>query len=225
MELTFYALASALLGLAIVDSINPSALLMTGYILMKAPQERRTRMVFAYVAGILGIYFALGVFLVLGLDALLTIAGPLGESQLLLYLQALLGSGMLVWSLMPARPRTASNRFRPKSFSYIAMLSLGAAITFAELITAFPYFAAAGLLQQATVTLELKLGLLAVYNLIFVAPPLIMLAIYKINESRVESWLVKRQERRNKEQTDSNLRWLVGIVGFMIGASAVAELF
>ena len=55
--------AVVLLGLAVLDSINPSALLVTLY-LLRQPSPART--VPAYVAGVFGAYPTIGVLLVLG---------------------------------------------------------------------------------------------------------------------------------------------------------------
>src|SRR5690606_12173502 len=55
-------------GLALVDSINPSALLVTLY-LLRRPMPVRT--VAAYMSGVFASYLTIGILLVLGLDALL----------------------------------------------------------------------------------------------------------------------------------------------------------
>ena len=56
-----------LLALALVDSINPSALVVTLYLLTR---ERVLAQVLVYVAAIFVTYVTLGAILMLGLDAL-----------------------------------------------------------------------------------------------------------------------------------------------------------
>ncbi|HSX34499.1 MAG TPA: GAP family protein [Candidatus Saccharimonadales bacterium] len=221
--MTTSVLIGALIALALVDSINPSALFATGYILLKAPSERKTAAVLAYVAGIFIAYILTGGILLLGLQALLSTASGVAQSWPVYVLQGLLGLGMLIWSFLPPKPKNKVSRLMPRLFTTRAMLILGAVITLAEFITAFPYFAAIGLLQQSGQPFLAIIGILAVYNLIFVLPPLGMLAAYYYNRPRFEAWLQKRKERQ-KDKPNTTMQWIVGILGVMLALNAVGAL-
>jgi hypothetical protein len=223
MDLTFSALILALLSIALVDSINPSALFVTGYILTKAPPFVKFRAVFMYVAGIFCLYFTIGVLLTIGLSALLGIASGLLESRPIYILQALIGVVLFVWSWFPPKPESHTGRLKPTHFSLKAMFVLGIIITLVEFITALPYLAAIGLLQQADITLPTKLGMLAGYNTIFILPPLVLAAFYKLNRTRFERWLKERQAKRKGKSNDT-MQWVVGIIGFMLLLNALGSL-
>jgi cytochrome c biogenesis protein CcdA len=222
MELSFYTLIGGLGVLAIVDSINPSAIAITGYILTKSPEKQKINVALAYILGIFCSYFLIGCGLLLGLDALLKIQEDMQDNRILLGLQTVLGGGMVVWSLFPARPRSP-NRLRPKIFSPATMFLLGVVVTFAELLTAFPYFAAIGLLEASHNAMWEKLGLLGAYNILFIVPPLAMLILYKLHKPRINAWLGKRLQSK-PQQTNEGLRWIVGILGFLLAGSALANL-
>lgn len=66
-------LLTTIFGLALVDSINPSAIGVTLYLLLTARSPAGK--VLTYLAAVAGAYFVIGALLMLGLDALLTSAG------------------------------------------------------------------------------------------------------------------------------------------------------
>src|SRR5690606_30468950 len=92
--------AVVLLGLAVLDSINPSALLVTLY-LLRQPSPSRT--VPAYVAGVFGAYLTIGGLLVLGFAALLTRCADELQSPCAYAALGLLGGAVILCSFMPAR--------------------------------------------------------------------------------------------------------------------------
>jgi hypothetical protein len=81
----------ALLALAVVDSINPSAIVVTLYLLSR---EREPAQILVYVAAIFLTYLTLGAMMMLGFDALLPSLTADGD-RLGLVLQGLVGLAML----------------------------------------------------------------------------------------------------------------------------------
>ncbi len=209
--MTAGALLAALIGIAMLDSINPSALAMTAYILLQAPERLKYKSVIAYVCGIFVTYLLLGAALITGSNAALA-ALPNGSGRWLAGAQIILGSAMILWAVIPHKKqpkRKVSLVFKPS-----AMAMLGGGVTIVELSTAFPYFAALGLLQQTHVTAINKAVLLLAYNIIFVLPPLTLLSLYKVRGVA----LVERIQRKISGRQDSSntMLWIVGIIGAML---------
>ena len=92
----------SLLALALVDSINPSAIVVTLYLLSS---RRVPAQVVVYVAAIFVTYLTLGVVMMLGLDALLPALRPLASDRLGIVVQSLIGLAMLVYAVDGASHR------------------------------------------------------------------------------------------------------------------------
>src|SRR5918999_5290246 len=94
-------LLPAIVGLAVVDSINPSALLATIVLLLRGRPARP--LVAVYVAAVLVTYFAIGLALTLGLG--LTPQAMI-ESDAAYLAQGVLGAAMLAYAVLtPGRAR------------------------------------------------------------------------------------------------------------------------
>jgi hypothetical protein len=117
-------LLPAIVGLAVVDSINPSALLATIVLLLRGRRARP--LVAVYVVAVLATYFAIGTVLTLGLG--LTPEAVI-ESDALYLVQGVLGAVMLAYALLapnrqrkhsPAEPPSLPTATRP-----MAVFALG----------------------------------------------------------------------------------------------------
>jgi cytochrome c biogenesis protein CcdA len=213
-------LVPAIVGLAVVDSINPSALLATIALLLRGRSARP--LVAVYVVAVLATYFAIGLALTLGLgltpDAVL-------ESDATYLAQGVLGGAMLAYALVapggrrrdPAEPRGLPAVRRPA-----AVFALGAAVTVLELPTALPYLGAVGALTRADLAVAEWLALLGLYNLIFVLPPLALLAGHAALGDRAETVLAGLRTRLGRGAREGFL-WLLGLVGFFLLADAVGH--
>ena len=202
-------LLPAIVGLAVVDSINPSALLATIVLLLRGKPARP--LVAVYVAAVLVTYFAIGLVVTLGLgltpEALL-------ESDAAYLLQGVLGAAMLAYAVVaPGKGRVAGPA---------AVFALGVAVTFLELPTALPYLGALGAMARADLAVGDWLPLLATYNLIFVLPPLALLAAHVVLGDRAGA-LLERLRTRLGAATREGLLWLLGLVGFLLLADALGH--
>lgn len=213
-----HALVLGILGIALIDSINPSALIATGYILKKAPESTKTSGVIAYVSGIFFLYFLTGTLLLLGLNAI----GPALESRPAYIIQAIIGALLFAWSLLPPKSNREKN-IHPSHFNTLTLFLLGITITFVEFSTALPYLGALSLLQEVTYPLLFKVFVLIIYNVIFIAPPLILLLIYTTNRTRYIQWQEKQAAKKNKKPDDT-MQWIAGILGVLLVLNALAEL-
>lgn len=210
----------ALLGLALLDSLNPSALAMT---LSLLTMGARAVWVLTYIAAVFVTYFTIGLGLMLGLGALLDTFQGVFETTAAYVVQALVGAAMLVYSFSPNKLEADGVTRAPRSSGFVATFLLGVTITVAEFPTAFPYLGAIGILNSLELPFLGWLPLLFGYNLIFVAPPLLLFGAYRLFSARHRAWF-ERYEKRLKYEARETMLWVIGIVGFLLLADALNRL-
>jgi cytochrome c biogenesis protein CcdA len=210
----------ALLALAVVDSINPSALVVTLYLLSR---ERVVIHVAVYIAAIFLTYFALGVAMMLGVDALLPSLSAAGDSRAGIIVQGVVGAAMLVYALRTPAAATAPRAHgAPSARTLGAVALLGVTITAMELPTALPYLAAIALLTSADLPMTQWLPLLVVYNAIFVLPPTALLLGHIALGQRLETRYGELKERLQAGARETML-WILGLVGGALLFSSIVE--
>lgn len=233
----------ALGGLALLDSLNPSALVVTIYLLTR---ERPAPAVAAYLAGIFVTYTAIGIILMLGLDVLLTtfqqaLWGPAAYG-----LRGAVGIGLLLYIGMRPRPGRDGNGpgtdldtasigtdfetarrppFVPKSArvaGWAGLFALGAVVTLFELTTAMPYMAAIGLLTYLQWPVAQWVGALVAYNVVFILPPLVLLGVSVVWGARFRPRLAAWRNRIERSRRGWGITgWLVGIIGLLLVLDAL----
>ena len=167
-----------MLGLALVvgaialpDSINPS-LILTGIYLAAGPHAKRRTAMFAIAVFV--VTAAGGVVIALGLADLVTSLLPSLSVKVKYWLfvaggVSLVLGGTAIWIKrreLVARRRLTTTEGRAGQ----SAVALGAGIAGVELLTAFPYFAAIGIIAGSGVSAPGKLFLLGLYNVIYVLP-------------------------------------------------------
>jgi cytochrome c biogenesis protein CcdA len=209
----------SLLALAVVDSINPSAIVVTLYLLSR---QGAATQVLVYVAAIFVTYLTLGVVMMLGIDALLPSVPFSADSRTGLIVQAIVGGAMLLFALRAPAVRTSAPRPEPTARTYSALALLGMTVTMMELPTALPYFGAIALLTSADLPIAQWLPLLVVYNAIFVVPPLLLLAGHLVIGQGLET---RYADLRNRLQAGARetLLWIFGLVGGALLLTSVVE--
>lgn len=208
----------ALGGLALLDCINPSALLVTLYLLTS---ERPAPKVATYTAGVFASYLALGVLLMLGLDAAIDRWSEHFWSPTAFAVQAVIGGSMLVYSIA-ADSKLKDNQLQRLAgvTGFAALFALGVAITVAEFSTAIPYFGAVGLLIYLNLPWVQWLLLLVAYNLVFVMPPYLLLGLHTFLSGRLSGRYDAWQEKLQRAGRETAL-WIIGIVGFYLTVDAL----
>jgi cytochrome c biogenesis protein CcdA len=214
-------LLPAIVGLAVVDSINPSALLATIVLLLRG---RRARLLVAvYVLAVLATYLAIGVALTLGLG--LTPEAVV-QSDAAYLAQGVLGAAMLAYALAAPNHRRQRSSVEPPSLPTatrpLAVFALGIAVTLVELPTALPYLGAVGAITRADLPVTQWLPLLVLYNLIFVLPPLLLLAGHLALGTRADLVLGRLRDRLGRAAREGFL-WLLGVVGFFLLGDALSH--
>jgi len=210
----------AVFGLALVDSVNPSALVVTTYLLSgRSP----TRTVLAYVTGVFTSYLAIGVGLMLGLDVLLTFAGgEVLDSTLVYVVQGVAGGILLCYAIIaPDEAGPDSGSRVPETRSTVKLFALGVIVTVIEFSTALPYLGAIALLTEANLQPSQWLPILVGYNLVFVLPPVVLLGAFVMVGNRTEQRFDGLRARLQRHSRTTFLT-VIGIVGFLLLADSLA---
>jgi cytochrome c biogenesis protein CcdA len=208
-----------LLALALVDSINPSAIVVTLYLLSGG---RGAAQIVVYIAAIFLTYLTLGVMMMSGIDALLPSLGTMGSGRLGFIVQGLIGLAMLLYAIRAPTTAKSAPRVEPSASSFAALAILGVTVTTMELPTAVPYFAAIALLTTADVPMAQWLPLLVLYNAIFVLPPVLLLAGHIVFGRRVDARYADLRERLQAGARTTML-WIFGLVGGGLLVSSIVE--
>lgn len=210
------------LVLAVIDSINPSAIVVTLYLLSMSGS--RTFQVVVYVGAIFTTYLLLGVMLLLGIESLLPTLGDVLRGSTGLIVQSLVGLVLLVYSLTASSDRQPSPTVaHPSASTYAALAMLGVTVTAMELPTAIPYFAAIALITEAELPIRAWAPLLGAYNVIFVLPPIALLVGHLLLQGRLaEPYAALRQ--RLESGARETMLWVAGLVGGGLFVTGLIEL-
>jgi cytochrome c biogenesis protein CcdA len=208
-----------LLALALVDSINPSAIVVTLYLLSR---ERMPAQVVVYVAAIFLTYLTLGSMMMLGIDALLPSLRTTGNSRLGFIVQGVIGLAMLLYAIRAPTTAKSASRVEPRASTYAALALLGVTVTAMELPTAVPYFGAIVLLTTADLPIARWLPLLVLYNAIFVLPPVLLLVGHIVFGRRLDPRYADLRERLQAGARETML-WIFGLVGGGLLVLSVVE--
>ena len=208
-----------LLALALVDSINPSAIVVTLYLLSR---ERAPAQVVVYVAAIFLTYLTLGAMMMLGFDALLPSLTTTGGGRLGLVVQGLIGLVMLLYAIRAPTTAKPAPPVEPRASTYAALALLGLTVTAMELPTAVPYFGAIALLTTADLPTARWLTLLVLYNAIFILPPMLLLGGHIVFGRRLDARYADLRERLQAGARETML-WIFGLVGGALLVSSIVE--
>ncbi|MEU8816809.1 GAP family protein [Actinoplanes sp. NPDC048796] len=225
------ALLGSLAVLALIDSTSFGTLLIPIWLLMHPGPVRPTR-ILVFLGTVAAFYFAVGLAVALGADALLPQITRLLDTRPVSWIQLILGVGLFFWSFrLDRRPSTGSGgggrlvRWRERalsdgSTSGLAGLALAAAA--AELTTMLPYLAAIGLLTGADLGPATIAAVMAGYCLVMILPALALLGARLAAGDRLTPLLTRVGDRLARSNA---LAWVVGIVGFLLARDAALRLF
>ena len=101
---------------------------------------------------------------------------------------------------------------------------VGAGIMAVELPTALPYFAVIAAVTSSGRSVTMQVALVLLFNLVFVAPLLAVLAVRQLAGARGRSWLTATRERldRHADALVPALVLLVAVILVAIGAVGLA---
>ena len=203
-------------GLALLDSINPSALAVTIYLLLQGGSYAPR--VMTYLAAVFASYLSIGVLLMLGLGSVWEYVDGPGAYVV----QGIIGAVLLGYAVFaPEKPRREERARTPRSRSLGAIFLLGVTITVVEFSSAFPYLGAIAILTNADLAAVRWLPILVGYNLIFVLSPFLLMAFYGMFGSRLSGRFERFRESIGRSSRET-LLWLTGLVGFFLLADSLA---
>lgn len=223
-------LASALAGLALIDSTSFGTLLIPIW-LMLAPDRPSGRRLVLFLGTVAAFYFAVGALILAGAHAWADPIAAALDTRAAAWVRLVLGVGLFVISFRIGRNRdgrpgrfvrwrdaAAAGSGRPRS---LVLLALTAATL--EVATMLPYLGALALLTAAELGRMTSLLVLAGYCLVMILPALVLLAgrivaadVLEPVLRRVSTWM----ETKGGEAT----AWIVGIVGFLLARDALIQL-
>ena len=182
------ALALLVLGIALVDGLNPSTIAPA---LVLSVKRRGVVLVALFTLGVFVPSLAAGVLVVIGPGgALLDLVPHAGASaKHLIEIVAGVALAGLAWILWIHRGRVAGGMSRDPPGGALGAAGLGAGIMLTELPTAFPYFAALAAIVGSSATLTARLELVVLFNVAFILPLLVILGVRTFAGPRSESLL------------------------------------
>ena len=182
------ALALLVLGIALVDGLNPSTIAPA---LVLAVKRRGVVLVSLFTLGVFVPSLAAGMLVVAGpgqaLIDLIPHVGPLAKHLLEIGAGVVLAA--VAWTLWIHRRRVAGGMSREPPGGALGAAGLGAGIILAELPTAFPYFAALAAIVGSTANLAGQLELVALFNVAFILPLLVIIGVRAVAGPRAEAVL------------------------------------
>jgi cytochrome c biogenesis protein CcdA len=219
-----FALAILVASIGAADSINPTTV---GPAFVLAAGHNPSRAVASFTAGVFGVSFVAGVLVVLGPGQLLLGLVPRPSSHVKHVAELAAGAVLLLvaaalWMRRDRVTKRLASR-RDDEAERSAFL-LGAGIMALELPTAFPYLAALAAILASDATLGGQIALVALYNLAFVAPLLLILAVLELAGGKAAEALERLGERFTRRAGEI-LALLLGAVGagaIVVGVVGVA---
>ncbi|XID91443.1 GAP family protein [Paenibacillaceae bacterium WGS1546] len=208
-------------GLALLDTLSPATLGVTAYLLLSG-RERVSSRLLIYLLTVAAVYFALGVAIMSGLDALLSSFSAIFQSRVVSWIALIAGGILFIASFYypKGKPRDLP---QPKSMGMTAMIALGLTTSLIEAGTAFPYFAAIGLMTTADLAAYQWVPILAGYNFVMVLPPLVMLLLYLLFGRAMQRPMEKLRAKLAKH-SGSAVSWVMCIVGLILVLQSLDHL-
>lgn len=219
------ALLPSLIAIAALDSLNPSAIALQVYLLGTPKPIPRS---IAFVIGIFSAYWTSGLLAVLGLDRLIqTVIVNSGFSlstPLFYIIQFLTGIILLIVGVTLRIPTQSEPVKAPKKLNFARAFLLGMSVTILELPTALPYFAAIEQIVRANLDLFSIASILALYNLIFVLPPIALVVIYLFfHRQSFALSLIQRINRSIAVYSPHIIRFLILGLGIFLIADSLSH--
>jgi len=204
-------LLTSVAGIALVDSLNPTAITLQLLLLSTPGAGARSA---AFILGVFTANYAGGLMLVLGINRFfgtrLRDIASLHDGVQLIIGVLLIAAGIFVCRFVSSKK---SRRVPLNSWQSFLM---GTAEMALELPTAFPYLAAVGLIVRESPPLSATLGILLMYNILFILPLLVLLLIYKLLPDRQAPWMAKIQKRFR--------RWLPRVLRILLVGAGIILL-
>jgi cytochrome c biogenesis protein CcdA len=176
------------ISVGLADSLNPSTV---GPALYLATVRNRVWRVTQFTIGVFSVTLAGGLVLTIGPGRLLLGLVPHPQGTVRHVIELAAGVVLLIVAVALWRGRRSLGRreLPGRSGSGGSALILGASIAAVELPTAAPYFAVIAGIVASSANVPQELGLLTLYNVAFVLPLLVIVAVIAFGGKRADRWL------------------------------------
>ncbi|KIZ19543.1 GAP family protein [Streptomyces natalensis] len=220
-----------ILPLALLDTMSVSTLAIPIWFLL-TPRGLRIVNVFWYLVLVGAGHLLCGVVLMGALSAVRdplrsALDSPVGDTAMAVAGVALIL--LAVWYGFLRRPTSGEGRLTRwrasavgESATMRGVVAVALVAVALEIATMFPYIAAIDILGRGDRAWGLRVGLLALYCLVMIAPALLATFLRLIAEHAVLP-VLRGLDRWLRENAQENTAWLFGIAGFMLLSNS--ELF
>jgi Sap-like sulfolipid-1-addressing protein len=183
-------LLAVIVLIAIVDSANPATIAPALYL---ALGNVATRSLLGFIAGVFAVNLVGGLLLLIGPGSALLAVVPKPGVEVRHMIELCIGVGLLVVAVMlwAGRRRVADHVLGDQGRIDRSSFIVGAGLTAVEFPTALPYFAAIAAILGSDVNVSTQIGLLAVFNGIFIAPLLAILGVRLLAGEGGQRWLAR----------------------------------
>ena len=216
-------LLGVVMSICLADSMNPSTIAPALYL---ATGEHARRSVIQFTAGVFAVMFAGGAIVALGPGQALLALVPHPHPTARYIIEVVAGVVMLVGAgvLWYKRRSLAQRELPTPSAGGRSGAVLGVTIAAVELPTAFPYFAAIAAIVGSGYGPGHQLVYLAIYNVCFVLPMLLILATLTFAGDRAETLLTRGRDLLQKywPLLLAVLALLAGIFVTLLGITGLA---
>jgi cytochrome c biogenesis protein CcdA len=220
-----HTLILSLVAIAALDSLNPTAIALQIYLLSTPKPIARS---IAFILGVFLTYWTAGLFAILGLRTLvisvISNANASFSEHHVYTLQFLIGLVLLVAGFKLKTSPQADRGKHPKKLTLGRTFLLGMAVTLFDFPTALPYLAAIEQIARAKLDLFSIMGVLGVYNLVFVFPQIMLLGIYVLFHQQSAA-LLHRINRSIAIWSPKILRALLLGLGILLILDSIAYSF
>ncbi len=176
------------ISVGLADSLNPSTV---GPALYLATVRNRVWRVTQFAIGVFSVTFAGGLVLTIGPGRLLLGLVPHPQGTVRHVIELVAGVVLLIVAvaLWRGRRSLARRELPGRSGGGGSALITGASIAAVELPTAAPYFAVIAGIVASSASVPQEIGLLALYNVAFVLPLLVIVVVIAFGGERADRWL------------------------------------
>ena len=212
-------LVAVLVPILLVDVLNPVLFAM---MVFAAGSGRPVGNSLAILAGHTLAYFVAGVAIAHGMEQISDrLANP---ERIDFIISGLVGAGLLLM-VLPTRKNGAPAAAEPEwELTPLKCFGLGAILNFVGIPFALPYFAVIDQLLKADLSTSGSLAVLAVYNLAYALPFVIVPAMVVVSGERAKPLLEKMNGFIGKA-SDMLMPWLFAALGVALIADAVAYFY
>jgi cytochrome c biogenesis protein CcdA len=217
-------LLGVVMSIGLADSMNPSTIAPALYL---ASGEHAKRSVIQFTAGVFAVTFLGGAIVALGPGEALLALVPRPSPTTAYILEVIAGVVLLMGAatLWRKRARLAQRELPSPSPGGRSSALLGVTIAAVELPTAFPYFAAIAAIVGSGYGPGRQLIYVAIFNVCFVLPLLLILATLQFADDHAEAVLTRGRELLQKYWPIllAGLALIAGVFVTLLGITGLAS--